>query len=94
MAFSSASATTSRPQLLAFRHHYLDLSGFNSADFRAHHAVSHHPYTNTVADVELNFALPAVNFFPEEAGRRPLRQRVGQRVALALRNGFCESAYQ
>jgi fatty acid desaturase len=75
-------------QAEAFRHHYLDLSGFNSADFRAHHAVSHHPYTNTVADVELNFALPAVNFFPEEAGRRPLRQRVGQRVALALRNGL------
>jgi len=49
-----------------FRRHYLNLSGFCSAEFRMHHALSHHPYTNTVLDAEMNSLLPHLNFFPHQ----------------------------
>lgn len=48
-----------------FRRHYQDLSGMCSSEFRMHHAISHHPYTNTCNDVELNGGLQqGLDFFP------------------------------
>lgn len=50
-----------------FRRHYMDISGFSSAEFRMHHALSHHPYTNTLLDAEINSLLPlGVSFFPHK----------------------------
>ena len=43
----------------------LRCAGFSSCEFRMHHALSHHPYTNTVMDAELNQLLPEVSFFPQ-----------------------------
>jgi hypothetical protein len=72
-----------------FRRHYMNISGFNSNEFRMHHALSHHPYTNTVMDAELNQFLVDplhLSFFPNErTGERentPL-QRLRRRLTLA-----------
>ena len=48
----------------SLRRHYMDLCGYSSADFRMHHLFSHHPYTNTILDAELNQWLPEISFFP------------------------------
>ena len=65
----------------SFRRHYQDISGFSSAEFRMHHALSHHPYTNTVMDAEINSTQPAVDFFPGEAS---LARRLRGRVLLSV----------
>eukprot|EP00756_Hemistasia_phaeocysticola_P007624 Hpha_TRINITY_DN14339_c0_g1::TRINITY_DN14339_c0_g1_i2::g.86922::m.86922 len=70
----------------SFRRHYLDVSGLNSATFRMHHAISHHPYTNTVIDAELNGALPQLSFFPDPAGERSEKQKREGRIAMWFRN--------
>lgn len=64
-----------------FRRHYMDLSGFSSSEFRMHHALSHHPYTNTVMDAEMNQLLPAIDFFP---GRSSAARARLAKVSLGL----------
>lgn len=51
-----------------FRRFYLELSGFSTAEFRMHHALSHHPYTNTCLDAEVCSLLPEISFFPMKKG--------------------------
>lgn len=70
-----------------FRQYYMNLSGFNTAEFRMHHALSHHPYTNTVMDAELNGSLPILSFFPSEK-EKTKAEKIAGRSFLAFRNFF------
>ena len=48
-----------------WRRFYMEFSGFSCAEFRMHHALSHHPYTNTPLDAEINSLIPlGISFFP------------------------------
>jgi sphingolipid 8-(E/Z)-desaturase len=65
-----------------FRRYYLDVSGFSCAEFRMHHALSHHPYTNTIMDAELNSLIPlGVSFFPHP---KSIASGVSTGISLAL----------
>jgi fatty acid desaturase len=70
-----------------FRRHYQNISGFNSPQFRMHHALSHHPYTNTVVDAETNTFLSAdLSFFPTSlTGDRgeTMLQKIRHRLVLS-----------
>lgn len=68
-------------QRCSFRRFYLDISGFSSAEFRMHHALSHHPFTNTTLDAEINSLLPEVSFFP---GHKTRAQKWTAGVTLAI----------
>jgi len=63
------------------RRHYQDIAGLSSAEFRMHHALSHHPYTNTVMDAELNSLLPEVSFFPV---KKTTAEAIKARLALSI----------
>ena len=67
-----------------FRRLYQDLSGFSSPHFRMHHVLSHHPYTNTVLDAEINGlgTLAPGMLFP--IGKQGRLEGVKRRVLLAL----------
>ena len=71
-----------------FRRLYQDLSGFSSPRFRMHHALSHHPYTNTVMDAEINAlsTLAPGMLFPigEQGGLEGIRRRVLLALACML----------
>lgn len=60
----------------------MDISGFSCAEFRMHHALSHHPYTNTPLDAEINSLLTVgVSFFP---CKKSLVDKITAGVALPL----------
>lgn len=64
------------------RRYYMDISGFSCAEFRMHHALSHHPYTNTSLDAEINSLLTVgVSFFPV---KKSLTDKIKAAVALPL----------
>jgi fatty acid desaturase len=65
----------------SFRRHYQDISGFSSAEFRMHHAISHHAYTNTVLDAEINQFLPDISFFP---GEKTAKESMFGKIALSV----------
>lgn len=68
------------------RRYYMDISGFSCAEFRMHHALSHHPFTNTPLDAEINSLIPlGVSFFPK---KKSIRDKVVAAVALPLLNTF------
>ena|SRR3990167_1008836 len=49
-----------------FRMFYFDLSMMSSSEWRVSHAISHHLFPNTVADIEVSALEPFLNFFPKE----------------------------
>jgi fatty acid desaturase len=65
-----------------FRRFYMDISGFSCAEFRMHHALSHHPFTNTPLDAEINSLLPlGVSFF---SCKKTLTDKIRAGIALPL----------
>lgn len=68
-------------QRQTWRRHYFDFSGRSVAEMRVHHALSHHAYTNSIVDVELQRLEPRVSFMP---GARDEVYRTTAPVALAL----------
>jgi len=69
-----------------FRRHYQNFSGWDSCRFRMHHALSHHPYTNTVIDAELNAGKNiGLSFFPVESRENlTFSGKLANRLKLAL----------
>jgi len=76
-----------------WRRHYLDFSGRSCAEMRVHHVLSHHAYTNTIVDIELQRMEPHVSFMPgdrDEAYQRTSAFTLFQYIVLGIPSEYLE----